>query len=135
MRVLVLASRKGGVGKTSLSRHLAVEAERRGAGPTALIDTDPQAGLSRWWNRRAAETPAFITTSLEDLPDTLEKLRLGGFGLVVVDTPPAIGATIAAHRADMPVWLVTEYNPDVDFSEVRPGSAIALPIVVAVNRQ
>ena len=43
--------------------------------------------------------------------------------------------TIAAHRADMPVWLVTEYNPDVDFSEVRPGSAIALPIVVAVNRQ
>jgi membrane-bound lytic murein transglycosylase D len=43
--------------------------------------------------------------------------------------------TIAGQRADMPVWLVTQYNPDIDFSEVRPGSAIALPRVVIVNRQ
>jgi membrane-bound lytic murein transglycosylase D len=43
--------------------------------------------------------------------------------------------TIAAQRNDLPVWLVTQYNPDVDFGEVRPGSAIALPVVVAINRQ
>jgi membrane-bound lytic murein transglycosylase D len=42
---------------------------------------------------------------------------------------------IAQQHADLPVWLVAEYNPDVDFSDVRPGSAITLPRVVAVNRQ
>ena len=52
MRGLVLASQKGGAGKTTLSRHLAVEAERAGAGPVVLLDADPQGGLAAWWNRR-----------------------------------------------------------------------------------
>ncbi|MDB6099768.1 MAG: hypothetical protein JWN58_2471 [Gammaproteobacteria bacterium] len=42
---------------------------------------------------------------------------------------------IAQQHADMPVWLVAEYNPDVDFGDVRPGTAIALPRVEAINRQ
>jgi membrane-bound lytic murein transglycosylase D len=42
---------------------------------------------------------------------------------------------IAQHHADLPVWLVAEYNPDVDFGDVRPGATIALPRVEAINRQ
>jgi len=42
---------------------------------------------------------------------------------------------IAQQHADLPVWLVAEYNPDVDFGDVRPGTAIALPRVEAINRQ
>jgi membrane-bound lytic murein transglycosylase D len=42
---------------------------------------------------------------------------------------------IAQQRSDMPVWLVAEYNPDVDFGDVRPGTTIALPRVEAINRQ
>jgi membrane-bound lytic murein transglycosylase D len=42
---------------------------------------------------------------------------------------------IAQQRAELPVWLVAEYNPDVDFNEVRPGTTIALPRVEAINRQ
>ncbi len=42
---------------------------------------------------------------------------------------------IAQQHADLPVWLVAEYNPDVDFGEVRPGATIALPRVEAINRQ
>jgi membrane-bound lytic murein transglycosylase D len=42
---------------------------------------------------------------------------------------------IAQQRPDLPVWLVAEYNPDVDFNEVRPGTAIVLPRVEAINRQ
>ena len=42
---------------------------------------------------------------------------------------------IAQQHADMPVWLVAEYNPDVDFGDMRPGTAIALPRVEAINRQ
>jgi chromosome partitioning protein len=60
MRIVVLASRKGGSGKTTLAGHLAVQAEMSGAGPVALIDSDPQGSLADWWNLRAAETPHFV---------------------------------------------------------------------------
>src|SRR5689334_17627159 len=53
MRVLVLAAQKGGSNKTTLALNLAVEAMRQGDGPVTLIDTDPQASLTKWWNRRA----------------------------------------------------------------------------------
>jgi membrane-bound lytic murein transglycosylase D len=42
---------------------------------------------------------------------------------------------IAQQHAELPVWLVAEYNPDVDFGDVRPGATIALPRVEAINRQ
>jgi membrane-bound lytic murein transglycosylase D len=42
---------------------------------------------------------------------------------------------IAQQHADLPVWLVAQYNPDVDFNDVRPGTAITLPRVAAINRQ
>jgi membrane-bound lytic murein transglycosylase D len=42
---------------------------------------------------------------------------------------------IAQRHSDLPIWLVAEYNPDVDFGEVRPGATIALPRVEAINRQ
>jgi membrane-bound lytic murein transglycosylase D len=43
--------------------------------------------------------------------------------------------TIAQQRGDLPVWLVAQYNPDVNFSDVRPGTTITLPQVVDINRQ
>jgi chromosome partitioning protein len=42
MLTIVVNSQKGGSGKTTLCAHLAAEAERAGAGPVFLIDTDPQ---------------------------------------------------------------------------------------------
>ena len=59
MYVIAVASQKGGSGKTTLAGHLAVQADRTGFGPVALVDTDPQGSLSEWWNARTAETPLF----------------------------------------------------------------------------
>jgi membrane-bound lytic murein transglycosylase D len=42
---------------------------------------------------------------------------------------------IAQQHADLPVWLVAQYNPDVDFNDVRPGTTITLPRVASINRQ
>jgi membrane-bound lytic murein transglycosylase D len=42
---------------------------------------------------------------------------------------------IAAQHADLPVWLVAQYNPDVDFNDMRPGTVITLPRVALINRQ
>jgi chromosome partitioning protein len=94
MRVLALSSQKGGSGKTTLSGHLAVQAERSGAGPVCLIDIDPQGSLADWWNEREAEMPAFAQTTVARLQADLEILRQQGFKLAVIDTPPAITMAI-----------------------------------------
>ncbi len=94
MHVVALCSQKGGSGKTTLSGHLAVQAELAGAGPVALIDTDPQGSLAAWWNARRSNAPAFASTTLAQLPADVERLRLEGCRLVVIDTPPAINMAI-----------------------------------------
>jgi chromosome partitioning protein len=96
MKTIVLASQKGGAGKTTLAAHLAVAAERAGDGPCVLIDTDPQASLVAWWNGRKAETPAFAPSTLKELPAKLEALAKAGFALAFIDTPPAITESIRA---------------------------------------
>ncbi|MBW6532012.1 AAA family ATPase [Sphingomonas citri] len=94
MRVLAMASQKGGSGKTTLSGHLAVQAQLVGAGPVVLIDIDPQGSLADWWNEREAELPAFAQTSVSRLAADLDALRAQGFKLAVIDTPPAITMAI-----------------------------------------
>lgn len=94
MRVLALASQKGGSGKTTLSGHLAVQAQRAGAGPVVLIDIDPQGSLADWWNEREADYPAFAQTTVSRLAADLDTLRQQGFKLAVIDTPPAITMAI-----------------------------------------
>src|ERR1044072_9162025 len=94
MRVLAMASQKGGSGKTTLSGHLAVQAQRSGMGPVVLIDIDPQGSLAEWWNDREDELPAFAQTTVARLSAALETLRAQGFKLAVIDTPPAITMAI-----------------------------------------
>jgi len=94
MKVLALASRKGGSGKTTLAGHLAVQAERQGSGPVALIDVDPQGSLTEWWNARAAEAPQYVQTNLRRLSEDVAALRRHGVKLLVIDTPPALGNAI-----------------------------------------
>ena len=94
MRVLAMASQKGGSGKTTLSGHLAVQAQLSGAGPVVLIDIDPQGSLADWWNERQDDYPAFAQTTVARLAADLEVLRQQGFKLAVIDTPPAITMAI-----------------------------------------
>lgn len=89
-----MASQKGGSGKTTLSGHLAVQAQLAGAGPVVLIDIDPQGSLADWWNEREAELPAFAQTTVSRLAADLQILRQQGFKLAVIDTPPAITMAI-----------------------------------------
>jgi chromosome partitioning protein len=95
MQIMAIASQKGGAGKTTLAGHIAVQAERVGAGPVALVDADPQGSLADWWNERASETPVFVHTSLMRLRSDVERLRDLGIELLIVDTPPAITSTIS----------------------------------------
>jgi len=96
MRVIVVASHKGGSGKTTLSAHLAVAAERAGAGPVVLLDIDPRGSLIDWWELRPDHVPAFAQSAAERLSDDLAALRRKGYRLAIVDTPPAASETLSA---------------------------------------
>jgi chromosome partitioning protein len=120
MRVIVFASQKGGSGKTTLAGHIGVQAELAGAGPVALIDTDPQGSLAKWWNCREAPTPAFIHSVFTNLVHDLDEARAQGFKLVVIDTPPAVTKAISEviSFADL-VVLPTRPSPH-DLRAVGP---------------
>jgi chromosome partitioning protein len=103
MQVIVVASRKGGAGKTSITAHLAVQAEAVGDGRVAVIDADPMAGLTGWYDARAAETPICVepeALKTHGIAATLKSLRASGVGWVFVDTAPSasndVGKLIAA---------------------------------------
>lgn len=106
MRILTIASTKGGAGKTTLAAHLAVEAERVGAGPVAVVDTDPQGSLAAWWNSRKAPTPLFAAVEIGRLATHLATLPRHQVELVVIDTPPALTDVIQAAVAVADVVLI-----------------------------
>jgi chromosome partitioning protein len=80
------------VGKTTLTGHLEVEAERQGVGPVAMIDTDSQANLSGWFGVREAETPVLVRLLPGGLRATLEALKEAGI------TPMPDRHTASDHR-------------------------------------
>ena len=90
MEIVVITSQKGGSGKTTVTAHLAVAAERVGHGPSVVIDTDPQQTLATWWKVREAEAPKLAPVSLRELPDKLAVLAQMGFTYCFIDTPPAL---------------------------------------------
>jgi chromosome partitioning protein len=95
MKTIIVTSQKGGSGKTMLTSHLAVEAER--GGETAwLIDTDRQATLTRWHERRKADTPQRGEIRLERLATGLANLAAQGAAYCFIDTAPTISAQTEA---------------------------------------
>ena len=137
MHILVFASQKGGTGKTTLSGHLAVEAQNAGVGPVALLDTDPQGSLSNWWNARKAPEPLFVKVGPFELGKALEHLTRSGIRLALIDTPPAITESIShvIGHADL-VILPTRPSPH-DLRAVGPTVDIAgrhgKPVLFVVN--
>lgn len=137
MHVLVIASRKGGSGKTTLTGHLSVEAERRGHGPVAIMDIDPQGSLADWWNEREASTPVFVNTTLETLAADVEKLRAGGIRTVIIDTPPAITGAIRQVVAVSDLVLIPTRPSPHDLRSVKATVALVedmdKPLVFVIN--
>jgi chromosome partitioning protein len=95
MKVISLASAKGGASKSTMTLHLAVAATEAGL-KTAIIDTDPQGTLGKWWNERKAETPAMASGAISVLANTLRSLDKDLYDIVFIDTPPQTTASIGA---------------------------------------
>jgi len=120
-RWLVVASGKGGSGKTSSSLNLAVYAAHEGL-RVVLVDLDRQATLTRWFERRPDEAPA-ITLWAGGMADAVKAVReidaLERIDLVVVDTPPGLddhpeAARLLIDRADYVLVPTTHGTADLD---------------------
>lgn len=59
MKTVLVASSKGGVGKTTVATHLAAHSALAGR-RTALVDADPQRSSTRWCERRAGLDSAVL---------------------------------------------------------------------------
>ncbi|MFQ5533496.1 MAG: AAA family ATPase [Sphingomonadales bacterium] len=137
MQVLAFASQKGGSGKTTLSGHIAVEAELAGDGPVVMVDTDPQGSLANWWSERASPTPAFAQSSMARLLNDLTKARAKGFKLAVIDTPPAFTTAIQSVIALADLVVVPTRPSPHDLHAVAATVELieqnAKPLVFVVN--
>jgi membrane-bound lytic murein transglycosylase D len=38
---------------------------------------------------------------------------------------------LAQQRYNIPIWLLRQYNPDLDLGDIRPGTKLVIPIVEA----
>ena len=113
MKTILIAAQKGGSGKTTLTRNLAVAAAENGRNVLCL-DLDPQGSLRGWWESREADSPSMLDR--DPLPDvlrtTLDAAR-ERFDLCIIDTPPAASEwlTEALAAADL-VLIPVRPSPD-----------------------
>ena len=87
MKTVAILSQKGGTGKTTLTLHLAVAAERRDV-PVAIIDLDPQASAAGWKDSRADKSPSVTSIQVSRLGKALQVAEAAGAGLVIIDSAP-----------------------------------------------
>ncbi len=85
MKTVLVASSKGGVGKTTIATHIAAQSAIDGL-RTALVDADPQESSTRWAQRRALLDSAVLPLDgtrrkawRKQLPDDTQRL--------VIDAP------------------------------------------------
>ena len=139
-QVITVAQQKGGSGKTTLSVNLAVELSRRGVS-VALLDTDPQGSLGRWFmarRERLAEPGMDLSTaSAWGVGYECEKLRKT-HDIVIIDTPPKIDADLRPSLREATLVLIPVSSSHVDLWATDGVLDLAArenrPVMIVLNR-
>ncbi|MFI0396243.1 ParA family partition ATPase [Paracoccus jiaweipingae] len=116
-QIITVAQQKGGSGKTTLAVNLAVALRGRGF-TVALVDTDPQGSLGRWFierleTRGADEGIEFSTSSAWGASYESDKLKKR-FDFVIIDTPPKIDSDLRPALRVADLVLVPVAGSQVD---------------------
>lgn len=96
MKMVLVASSKGGVGKTTIATHLAAQSALSGQ-HTVIVDADPQGSSTRWAERRAGLESAVLP--IDGTRKGWAKAVPEGTQRIVFDAPAG------AMRADLDDFL------------------------------
>ncbi len=127
MIVVSVIARKGGTGKSTAVRCLAVEALKAGK-RVVVIDTDPQPTCYRWGERRAQAgipVPLVVLPGARSVLAQVESYRGQGVDVILIDTPPtATPAVNAALDVSTAAVVITRPNAE-DLESVQESLRIA----------
>jgi hypothetical protein len=106
MNVITLASRKGGVGKSTLTAHLAAYAHLMGR-RCMVVDADPQGSLTLWHSMRA-DNGLMLQNAAQGINRLVASALLAGYEWVFIDTAPT-------------TWLVVQ-------EAIRAATMVVIPV-------
>ena len=118
-KVITIAQQKGGTGKTTLSVHLALAFIKYHNLKVAIIDTDPQGSLGKWFMIRTEkkvsnEGLTFKTASLWGAQYEAKTLKTD-HDIVIIDTPPKIESDARPSIEAADLVLIPMAASHVDF--------------------
>ncbi|MDT8278463.1 ParA family protein [Roseomonas mucosa] len=120
VRWLVISTAKGGSGKTTTARNLAVAAAQEGF-RVFMMDTDAQQALARWATRRPEQAPpiACEAIALADIEGHWDRLDALETDLIIVDTPPGVESSpgqmqALLQKADLVLVPVQPSDDDIE---------------------
>ena len=130
MKTIVLATQKGGSGKTTLAIGLALAAIQAGH-TVRLIETDSQGTLSNWQSRRPYAEPIVEPIyAAGDFEQRLQSLDRSGVTLAIIDTAGGVNAATAlGEEAALDISGVVA----IPFIVMRNDHQDALSAGLAVN--
>lgn len=139
-KVITVAQQKGGSGKTTIAANLAVAFAKQGKS-VALMDTDPQGSLGRWFMTRheagLADGMEFSTASAWGVTYECEKLRKS-HDIILIDTPPKIDSDLrpALKESDLIVVPVSASQVDVWATDgvLELADREDRPVLMVLNR-
>ena len=141
-KVITICQQKGGTGKTTLAVHLALAFAKLHNLKIAIIDTDPQGSLGKWFVVRSEkkvsnENLTFKTASLWGAQYESKTLKKD-HDIVIIDTPPKIesDARPSIEAADLVLIPVTPSHVDFWATEaiIEIAKKAGKKIFIQINR-
>ena len=141
-KVITIAQQKGGTGKTTLAVHLALAFIKYHNLKIAIIDTDPQGSLGKWFMIRTEkklsnDNLTFKTASLWGAQYESKALKKD-HDIVIIDTPPKIESDARPSIESADLVLIPMAASHVDFwatgAIVEIAKKANKKILIQINR-
>ena len=141
-KVITIAQQKGGTGKTTLAVHLALAFIKYHNLKIAIIDTDPQGSLGKWFMIReekklSNDNLTFKTASLWGAQYESKTLK-NDHDIVIIDTPPKIESDARPSIESADLVLIPVAASQVDFwatgAIVEIAKKANKKILIQINR-
>ena len=141
-KVITIAQQKGGTGKTTLAVHLALAFIKYHNLKIAIIDTDPQGSLGKWFMIREEKKLSnnnltFKTASLWGAQYESKTLKKD-HDIVIIDTPPKIESDARPSIESADLVLIPMAASHVDFwatgAIVEIAKKANKKILIQINR-